>query len=171
VKKNTSEDLSVIGRLRDSLELAYKTGSDRLVLYFPDRKKSEAFEYYSRKAACPQCDFSLEPLTLSHFSFNSHYGACEHCHGLGIESVFLEEKITNPALSIAEGAILPWTQHGYYITILEAVCKKYNIDLHCPYGTLSEKDRNAILHGVPETFTIEYDFTDGIKKKHSVRYE
>lgn len=72
-------DDATVKRTKDSIELAYKTGEDLLIVFFVDEMKQEVF---SRQAACPQCHFQCQDLILSNFSFNSHHGACERCHGL-----------------------------------------------------------------------------------------
>jgi len=80
--------------------------------------------HFSLHASCPLCEYSLEEPTLSHFSFNSHHGACETCHGLGSSTTFLEKDITSPNLTLAEGALLPWQNHPYYSLLLDAVSQK-----------------------------------------------
>lgn len=163
-----TQDENTNKRIKDSLELAYKTGDEFLLLYFPDSKKQELF---SRQAVCLKCHYRSQDLTLSHFSFNSHFWACERCHGLGVEVAFLEENIINENLSIAEWAILPWNQGGYYLDILATVAKKYNIDIQVPYKKLSGSAREIILHGVTESFEIDYMFDNGNTKKFKTRYE
>jgi excinuclease ABC subunit A len=161
-------DENTTKRIKDSLELAYKTGDEFLLIHFPDTKKSERF---SRQAVCPKCHYRSQDLTLSHFSFNSHLGACEQCHGLGIEVAFLEENIINENLSISEGAILPWNQGGYYLDILTVVAKKYKIDLNKPFNKLSAEHRQHILYGANESFEIDYVFENGNTKKFKTRFE
>ena len=96
---DTEADDTTNKRIKDSLELAYKTGDEFLMMFFPDSGRRE---YFSRQAVCPKCHYRCHDLTLSHFSFNSHLGACEQCHGLGVEVAFLEDNIINEHLSIAE---------------------------------------------------------------------
>lgn len=110
------DDEALAKRVRDSVELAYKTGHGLLDVYDVDRQTRTSF---SEKSSCPICGHAREDLSISHFSFNSHHGACPDCHGLGTRVAFLEENIINPNLSLAEGAILPWTNHSYYMEILE----------------------------------------------------
>ena len=162
------EDESFIKRLRDSLEFAYKTGEDMLEIYQIDIKKRENF---SAKASCPLCGTSQETLSISNFSFNSHYGACESCHGLGTKVAFLEEKIINGGLTLEEGAILPWTNHMYYMEILRAAAKKYKISMNAPYNTLSKKAREVVLHGCTDTFEIHHAFDGSETKLYKTRYE
>ncbi len=163
------DDESFSKRLGDSLELAYKTGNGILEIFGVDSRHRMVF---SEKAACPLCGTVQEDLSISNFSFNSHYGACESCHGLGTKVAFLEEKIINPRLTLAEGAILPWTNHVYYMEILAAACKAHKIPMNVPYQELSQKARDIILHGCPEMFEVSHTF-DGASeaKMYKTRYE
>lgn len=72
-------------RITDSLQTAYLRSFWELAIYQLQSKKLDKFH---ESASCPECGYSLQDLSISNFSFNSHYGACEHCHGLGVESVF-----------------------------------------------------------------------------------
>jgi len=85
-------------RLTDSLRLAQEKSNGSVTLY----SESAGFIPFSFQSSCPICDFHLEELILSHFSFNSHHGACEVCHGLGFSTQFHEKDIINPRLSLAE---------------------------------------------------------------------
>jgi excinuclease ABC subunit A len=155
-------------RLRDSLEFAYKTGEDMLEIYELESKVRTGF---SAKASCPLCGTSNETLSISNFSFNSPYGACESCHGLGTKVAFLEEKIINGNLTLEEGAILPWTNHMYYMEILRAAAKKHKINLNVPYKTLSKKARDIVLHGCTETFEVYHAFDGTESKIYTTHYE
>lgn len=118
------------------------------------------------------CGTSSETLSISNFSFNSPYGACESCHGLGTKVAFLEEKIINGALTLEEGAILPWTNHAYYMEILRAAAKKHRIDMHVPYNTLGKKAREIVLHGCPEMFEVFHTFEGAnAGKVYNAHYE
>lgn len=162
------DDESFLKRLRDSLEFAYKTGDDMLEIYQIDALERTSF---CAKASCPLCGTSQETLSISQFSFNSHYGACESCHGLGTKVAFLEEKIINGNLSLEEGAILPWSNHMYYMEILRAAAKKHKINMNVPYNTLSKKVREIVLHGCAETFEIHHAFDGTESKVYTTRYE
>lgn len=163
------EEESFGKRLRDSLEFAYKTGEDMLEIYEIDSKERTSF---SAKASCPLCGTSQETLSISYFSFNSHYGACEGCHGLGTKVAFLEEKIINGNLTLEEGAILPWTSHVYYMEILRAAAKKYKINMNVPYNTLSKKAREIVLHGCNEEFEVFHTLEGSNEgKMYTTRYE
>jgi len=154
-------------RLTDSIRVALEHGEQILSLYGEDF----GFIDFSFLAACPQCDFSLPEVTISNFSFNSHHGACDVCHGLGSSTTFLEADIVNSELTLAEGAILPWQSHPYYTLLLEAVCTKENIAFEKPWKTLSEKDKKKILYGVSGTFEISYIGKHNDGKIHKSKYE
>jgi excinuclease UvrABC ATPase subunit len=79
--------------------------------------------------------------------------------------------VVNPNLTLAEGALLPWTAHPYYTAVLDEVCRVEAIDMHTPYKNLSSKDTKKILYGVPGVFEIAYvgKFEEG--KSHRAKYE
>lgn len=158
-------------RLRDSLTLTSEKSQGLIKIFFPDTNTTEN---YSLGNFCPICWYVSPEFTLSHFSFNSHVGACSDCLGLGFKTTFEEKDIINFSLSLEEWAILPWENSKYYTTLLEAVCKKYKIPMNIPYGKLSEKQRDIILFGVREKFAITFDSNSEYYKKGNVymsRYE
>lgn len=166
---NFRENENAEKRIKDSLEVAYKNGNWQLDIY---RLTSQKFKIFSRDAFCPICHYKLQDLTISNFSFNSHYWACQICHGLGVKIAFLEEKIINQNLTLSEWAILPWSQHKYYMEILKAVCKKYKIKMNVKYFELWEKERNIVLNWLPwEQFEILFTTEDWINRVFKTRYE
>ncbi len=146
-------------RVADSVEIALKL-SDGLV--------TAAFEggeevLYSEKLACPQCQVSLGELSPRMFSFNSPYGACPACSGLGTKmEIDPEALVPNPDLTVNEGAISAWGDPmGHWIgTQLEAVAKAYNFSLDTPWKDLSAKARNIILGGTDREIKIRYESED-----------
>lgn len=141
-------------RLSDSLETAFKLSEGLVVVQDVDGGES----VFSDKFACPDCGFSFEEISPRVFSFNSPYGACPECSGLGVRVEFDPEKIVpNPDLSIAEGAIHPWSGGGrYYSHFLAGVAQKFHLDLNAPYRLLSTTDREIILYGSPEPVSFRY---------------
>lgn len=168
VKKWIDDQSQFETRFKDSVSLAFQKGNGRLSLYSLD---SREYSNFYEHASCPICSFSLESLSLSNFSFNSHHGACPDCHGIWSYTTFREEDVVNPSLSLAEWALLPWSAHPYYIAVVEAVAKKYNISLLLPFSNLSLKDKEKILYGVPGSFELTYvsKFDEG--KLHKAKYE
>lgn len=168
VKWGEDEKYQFETRLKDSLSLAFNKGEGNLSLYILDTKEKIDFH---QNASCPLCGHHQEDLILSNFSFNSHHGACEVCHGLGASTTFLEKDVVNPELTIAEGALLPWSAHPYYSLVLEAVSVREKIDMHVPFGELSDKDKKKILYGVTGSFEIPYVGKHDDGKIHKARYE
>jgi excinuclease ABC subunit A len=141
-------------RLNDSVELALKEGGGVLIVLFQaDTETGWAEKLYSEKHACPDCGVSFEKLTARHFSFNSPYGACPDCSGLGSKLVFDEGLVVpNPELSIEDGAIPPWRRGGrrlilYYKALLRAVAKQCEFSLETPFKDLPADMRRLLLHG------------------------
>lgn len=169
VKEDFNENPNLETRIKDSIEMAYKQWDWMLVIQNISKPKKTLF---SKEAFCPKCFYSQKDLSLSNFSFNSHYWACQSCHWLWAKIAFLEENIINFKLTLDEGAILPWNQHKYYIAILWAVCKKYWIDTKIPYFKLKNSDRNIILHWLwDEQFEIPFTFEDWTKRMFKTKYE
>jgi excinuclease ABC subunit A len=168
VKSQEEEKHQFETRLKDSVSLAFGKWEGAMSIYF--LTKWEKVDFYQH-AACPICGYMQESLSISNFSFNSHHGACEICHGLGSFTTFLETDIVSPNLSLAEWALLPWSSHPYYTAVLDVVCKSEGIETTVPYKNLSDKEKKKILYGVPGSFEIPYisKFDEG--KSHRAKYE
>ena len=133
-------------RLRDSLEIA-ASRAEGLVRVVPVNGKEMLF---SEKYACPDCGISLPALTPRMFSFNSPYGACPDCNGLGSCMHFTEYLVVPDAgLSLREGAIAPWAGRNslYYHNILDALSTHYGFDINTPFNKLPEKIKKVLLYG------------------------
>ncbi|MGM0651490.1 MAG: excinuclease ABC subunit UvrA [Bacillota bacterium] len=140
-------------RLADSVETALKL-SEGLVL-IEEVGGSELL--FSENFACAECGFSFEEISPRIFSFNSPYGACPECSGLGTRSEFSADLvIPYPELSIREGAIHPWSGQNYYQQFLEAAAKAWDIDLDKPYKDLSPEEQQKILYGAPGKINFRY---------------
>jgi excinuclease ABC subunit A len=140
-------------RLTDSAELSLRHGGGLLVVLHQDAQGKWQETIYSEKHSCPDCGISFEKFTPRHFSFNSPYGACRECSGLGVKLVFDEELIVpNPELSIEKGAIRAWKRGGrrqiiHYNGLLRALAKHYRFDLSVPFNQLPEHIRKIIFYG------------------------
>ena len=142
-------------RLVDSVETSLKIGKGILVVLHSQNQKGEWKEsVYSEHLACYKCGFSMRQIEPRSFSFNSPYGACEQCSGLGMQmEVDAGLVIPDTYLSIEDGAIKPWvvsansSYSGGYSLMIRRVAQKYNISLDTPFRDLSTAQQNAILYG------------------------
>jgi excinuclease ABC subunit A len=146
-------------RLNDSIEIALKE-SRGLARVEPAHEPS-AGSLHSEHHACPKCGLSLPEVEPRLFSFNSPYGACATCDGLGVKTeVDVDRVIPDPARSIEEGAIVAWSDpvttrtnrwkrswSGYYTEILEQICAQFKIPLDVPWSKLSDAHREILLRG------------------------
>ncbi len=140
-------------RLTDSVELALKQGEGVLRALCVAADGSESETLFSEKNACADCALSFEELKPRSFSFNSPYGACSVCSGLGSQLVFDEDLIVpDKSVSLAGGAIVPWRRGGfrmvvYYKHLLKAVAAAFDVDMDAPYESLPEPFKRVLLHG------------------------
>ena len=135
-------------RLSDSLEVAFKYGHDLLKIEPLDDKRNAPGVYFSQTFACVECGISYPEITPRMFSFNSPHGACAECSGIGSIMYFDPELvIENEDLSIADGAIAPWTRFNSMQPVLEALAAHYKFSLDQPWKTLSAKIRKVLLNG------------------------
>src|SRR5436190_19891648 len=165
-------------RLADSIDTALKWGGNRVVVLRQQRdgvaeQRSNdrsnpapaAWEAdrYSTDYGNADSGFTLGELTPKHFSFNSHFGACSACHGLGTQLVVDPElMISEPEKSIAEGVITPWRRgpkrmQAYYKKLQGALVKHFRVDEEAPFAELPENFKSALYFGTGET-PIEMKF-------------
>ncbi|EID45518.1 excinuclease ABC subunit UvrA [Parageobacillus thermoglucosidasius] len=133
-------------RLADSLETALKLADGKVLIDVIGQEEL----LFSEKHACPYCGFSIGELEPRLFSFNSPYGACPDCDGLGATlEVDPDLVIPNNELSLREHAIAPWEPQSsqYYPQLLEAVCNHYGIDMDVPVKDLPKEQLDKILYG------------------------
>jgi excinuclease ABC subunit A len=157
-------------RLTDSLELAFGL-SDGVALV--DLMGDKEY-FFSQKAACPQCGFSLPVLTPQMFSFNNPVGACSECGGLGTKMYFDPDLIVpNPDLSLREGAIVPWANRHtlYFQQMLDSLATHYEFDIYTPFRQLPEHVQNALLYGSGEEEIRFYSDRDEGRQFHKRPFE
>ena len=133
-------------RLADSLETALGLSGGIVKLEIGEDREL----VFSEKFACIDCGISYPEITPRMFSFNSPYGACPTCGGLGTTMYFDPDLIVpNPNLSLREGAITPWARRNssYFHQMLDALSEHYNIDIYTPFKNLEERVREALLYG------------------------
>ncbi|MCT4777853.1 excinuclease ABC subunit UvrA, partial [Exiguobacterium aquaticum] len=139
----------VEGRLADSLETALRLADGRAII-----DKMDGTELlFSEHHACPICGFSIGELEPRMFSFNSPFGACPTCDGLGTKlDVDPELVIPDPSKTLKEGAVVAWqpTSSQYYPQLLASMCKHFDIDMDVPFERLSKRDQDLVLHGTDE---------------------
>ncbi len=138
-------------RLTDSVETALELGGRRLkVLILATDAEPERETVFSELLACNSCGISFDELAPRNFSFNSPYGACSACTGLGT-SLEVDEALVVPdhTLSLYQGAIAPWAQmrSDFYLSALEGLAQKLGFDMKTPWSQLPEKVRGEILRG------------------------
>ncbi len=148
-------------RLADSLQTSLALANGLVLLDAEGRKE----RLFNEKLACPDCGISYDEISPRLFSFNSPYGACPACSGLGSQlEIDPEMAVPDPRLSINQGALAPWggVQGSYYGTMLKALSKHYGIDLNRPFKELSAKDKKIILYGTgDQEIHFEYEFQHG----------
>ena len=149
-------------RLTDSLETALKLAEGLVEVFNAATSKVETF---SEKYGCPVCGISMPELEPRHFSFNSPFGACTKCGGLGTRRRVSEELILGDArISILEGVVLPWGEPTGYLrkVVLPTLARQFKFDLNAAWGELPKSVRDNLLYG---------DSTGGKKKKSDSSWE
>lgn len=162
-------------RLTDSIETALVLGSGLVVLEFVDIQGPERERTFSEHLACHRCDLSFEELEPRSFSFNSPFGACPECTGLGNRlEVDPELVIPDDELSINDGAIAPWsigTSSEYFLRLLEALTDEVKFSLDTPWKTVSAKAKEAILHGWEYEVSVKFKNRYGRTRQYTTGFE
>ncbi|MEC3848434.1 excinuclease ABC subunit UvrA [Bacillus velezensis] len=161
----------VAARLSDSLETALRLGEGRVMIDVIGQEELMFSEHH----ACPLCGFSIGELEPRLFSFNSPFGACPTCDGLGLKlEVDPELVIPNPELSLKEHAIAPWTpiSSQYYPQLLQAVCRHYGIDMETPVKDLPKHQLDKVLYGSGnERIYFKYENDFGQVRENEIEFE
>jgi excinuclease ABC subunit A len=164
-------------RLTDSVETALRLGEGLITLEFVDlpTKDPGRERTYSEQLACHHCGLSFEDLEPRSFSFNSPYGACPTCTGLGTrKEVDPELVIPDPSLSLADGAIAPWSSghnQEYFGRLLQALADDFGFSLDTPYEDLPAAARKAVLHGSDTEVHVRYTNRYGRSRSYYTTYE
>ncbi len=164
-------------RLTDSIETALGLGGGIVVLDFVDLPESDPQRErtFSEHLACSDDGLSFEELEPRSFSFNSPYGACPDCHGLGTRmEVDPELVVSDPSLSLADGAVTPWAgahTSSYFDRLLYALADEMGFDIDKPFGKLPIKVRRAILEGVDEQVHVKYKNRYGRSRSYYTTFE
>lgn len=147
-------------RLTESLQLALEKGEGMARVEAMDGSFSHL---YNQNLSCASCGFSIPELSPRIFSFNSPFGACAGCHGLGTRQELVASKIVPiPSLSIKQGAIRPWSRslekkgNSYLKTLLRSLQEVLDFDLETPFEDLPKATQKVLLYGYPERIPVEY---------------
>ena len=164
-------------RLTDSVETALRLASGVVVLDFVDlaEKDPNRERVFSEHLACMKCQISFEELEPRSFSFNSPFGACPVCTGLGTRrEVEPDLVVPNGELSVREGAIAPWAGGNvsdYFKRLLEALCEELEIDLDVPWQKLPARAKKALLYGHDTEVHVKYRNRYGRQRSYYTTYE
>src|SRR5881397_3741534 len=161
-------------RVADSIETALQLaeGIAAIAVQTPDGK--EDVQHFSQKLACTYDGISFDELQPRNFSFNSPYGACPTCDGLGTRlEVDPELVVPEPDLSINEGAIAPWASSSleYWYRVLQAVGDAHGFDLDTPWKKLPKKARDILLDGSEESIYVKYKNRYGRQRAYWTTFE
>jgi excinuclease ABC subunit A len=166
-------------RLAESIETAVNLSNGLVFVEYEDETLPQKFRkteklIYSTKFACPESGFTIEEIEPRLFSFNSPYGACEECEGIGIKlNVDPNLVIPDERKSIADGAIEPWAKSTtlYYAQTLASIAKHYGFSLEDKWKKLPKKIKDIILYGSDEE-EIKFNYDDGYEKySHKKTFE
>jgi len=166
-------------RLAESVETAVNLSNGLIFVEYEDETLPQKFRkteklIYSTKFACPESGFTIEEIEPRLFSFNSPYGACEECEGIGIKlNVDPNLVIPDERKSIADGAIEPWAKSTtlYYAQTLASIAKHYSFSLDDKWKKLPKKIKDVILYGSDEE-EIKFNYDDGYEKySHKKTFE
>ena len=182
LNKKLKHDISIVidriilnsdlgNRLAEGVETALNLADGLVFIEYENEtlpKKYRKIEkiIFSSKFACPESGFTIEEIEPRLFSFNSPYGACEECEGIGVNlNVDPNLVVPNHKKSIQDGAVEPWSKSTtlYYAQTLSSLAKHYNFSLIEPWKKLSKKIQNIILYGSDDD-EIKFSYDDGYEK-------
>ncbi|MCQ2789977.1 MAG: excinuclease ABC subunit UvrA, partial [bacterium] len=157
---------SARARIADSAQIALKKADGIMIV---DNLKEEII--FSEKLSCPNCNLSFEELAPRTFSFNSPYGACEKCSGLGFDNI-VDANLVIPdrKKSLNEGAIYPWekTSNPYYHDLINSVCQHCGINPDIPFEDLPQEHQDIILYGCDDI--IKFRVKDFVTKRYTTQH-
>ncbi len=161
-------------RLTDSMETALRLGEGVAQIELVPKEGEPETLTFSEKLSRPSDGKSFEELSPRNFSFNSPYGACEHCDGLGTTfEVDADLVVPDPELTVAKGAIAPWASgHAkFFHRLLEAVGEERGINLNTPWEDLPAKDRKTLLHGTSKKVSVRFQNRYGRTRSYQANFE
>ena len=164
-------------RITDSIETALKLASGLVVLDFVDAKATDPDKErtFSEHMACHDCGLSFEEMEPRSFSFNSPFGACPECTGIGTRlEVDQDLVVPDDSLSLNEGAIAPWAgghSSEYFNRLLQGLADELGFSMDKPWSKLSVKAREAVLHGSDYEVHVKYKNRYGRTRNYSTGFE
>lgn len=185
LEKNRKHDIAAVvdrlvikpdirSRLAESLELAFEKADGLAIIQYLGKDGGEKEVIYSQNFSCPECGFSLPEVTPRMFSFNSPYGACPGCDGLGFKLEIDPGLVIDRELSLQEGAVIPWAHNPsmYYNVLLLTFAERYGIPTDVPLKDLSPEQYNAILYGNGgERIPVSFINSEGLRHSFYARFE
>ena len=162
-------------RLTDSIETALRLAQGIVILDFVDAKGGDKERIFSEHLACHDCGLSFEELEPRSFSFNSPFGACPDCSGIGTKlEVDIDLVIPDDSISISEGAIAPWSSghtSEYFTHLLEGLAEEVPFKFDVPWKKISERAKNAILNSHEHKVHVKYKNRYGRTRNYSTGFE
>tara|TARA_Y100000782_G_scaffold115391_1_gene157523 strand:- start:127 stop:2979 length:2853 start_codon:yes stop_codon:yes gene_type:complete len=157
-------------RLQESLKVAMKQGNGTMMVLDHDTNE---VQHFSRNLMCPTTGIAYDDPAPNLFSFNSPYGACSKCNGLGeVSEIDLDKVIPDPKLSIRRGGIAPLGEYknSWIFKQITAIGEKYGFKLSTPVGEISKEAMEVILYGTEESFTVKNEVL-GINRDYNIKFE
>ena len=172
IKDYSTPESSDSKRIKDSLELAFKTGQGQLEIQLHTQEKIITTSF-SNVFVCSACGHIPAELSISSFSFNSHSWACQSCHGLWVKKVFLEENIINKKLTLLEWAVIaPGFWWDYFFSLLKQIETETWIRLNVPYHQLTKKETDIVLYGTgAKKYSVSFKSERGTKNTYQSAFE
>lgn len=188
IKKDSKSDEALLKRVTDSIELSLNLGNGEVLINLVDAKdlqlaksgtkvESNGDIFYSEKLVDPETGQSFPEVEPHSFSFNSPFGACPVCNGLGSIKEIDPSNIYNPRLTIAEGGIYPWArvienEDSYSYNLLEAMASAEKISLRAPIGELEPEKLNMVLYGTGnKEYKVKYTNMYGQERSIETHFE
>jgi len=158
VEERLADSLATCLRRADGIAMAVTVPSDAA--------EAPRELLFSENFACPEHGGVMEELSPRLFSFNSPYGACENCHGLGSLRMFAPELVVPDPTQPVYAAIAPWSEkdNSYYLSLLYSLGQACGFEIHTPWQDLSAEQQHAILYGTPEPIFVYSDARGRTKK-------
>jgi excinuclease ABC subunit A len=161
-------------RAADSIEQALELAEGIASIAVVTHEGHEEIQTFSQKLACTYCGLSFDELAPRNFSFNSPYGACQTCDGLGTRlEVDAELVVPDPDLSVNDGALAPWASATleYWYRVLEAVATTHGFNLDTPWKKLPKATREILLYGSDEQIHVRYKNRYGRQRAYWTTFE